>query len=526
MPDLTDNHEFQLWREGETNWEHRTDFQRIDEKLELRGPLGERPADPPDGTKFLVTEGEKAGATFIYDGSSRSWNKLPVDTSTVESDFLEYEGWRWIDVTNHGVDSTGSSDVSQAIEDLAASNRVLVHPGGTYRVDSSITIDTNCKFVGRGGAEYQFGSDGITMFRIGWNEPVTNFLFENFEISDPEGAGNRVFQAVCDGRHIFRDVEITDQMRASERGPFRIDTLEGGVAILERVYATEGSPLGEEGTGALLYPDGPDSVIKLLNCRFAQWPDNAIYGKHGGGESDYGGEGRIVVEGGVYKNSGVACLRTETSDTVFRDARIVIDEDYTMGKTTRPIRLRENDNHRLEGIDVYVSNDEALRFVEVESEAGRFDIDNCTFVAEDTDTAFGLQAPGDSVEKTRCRIRNCDIEVTGTAIGDTFAFLTSRGRDLTIKDCRIHIPDGDTIACRLDTERARCQGCDIVSNGRAVRLEAEHTRVKSNDRLESPTQPVRVSQNTGEVLVADNNMNGGIRDDGNNDVVSRDNFVL
>lgn len=45
MPDETERHAFQLWEDGETNWEHRSDFELLDQLVTKRGPIAERPAE-------------------------------------------------------------------------------------------------------------------------------------------------------------------------------------------------------------------------------------------------------------------------------------------------------------------------------------------------------------------------------------------------------------------------------------------------------------------------------------------------
>lgn len=75
MVDYTDNHNLQIFSDGSTDWEHRSDFQYIEELLTLRASEVEREEyTPHEGAKFEAVDTE---AVFI--GNGERW--VPVESS-------------------------------------------------------------------------------------------------------------------------------------------------------------------------------------------------------------------------------------------------------------------------------------------------------------------------------------------------------------------------------------------------------------------------------------------------------------
>lgn len=137
MPDHTPNHGFQLWQNGEGNWEHRTDFERIDERLELRGSVeSDRPDTAPDGTKFLAISGEARGATYVHrDGD---WHRVPgeppVDGSGTTPDAEIYRSFER-EGTLYCTSAAEMNDALRALEERGRGGRVRWVPGSYDRTD-------------------------------------------------------------------------------------------------------------------------------------------------------------------------------------------------------------------------------------------------------------------------------------------------------------------------------------------------------------------------------------------------------
>lgn len=69
MVDLTDNHEFQLWADNEEQWEHRSDFETLEQKVWVRDEdAALNNYEPHDGSLFLATDTED-----VYLGDGNSW---------------------------------------------------------------------------------------------------------------------------------------------------------------------------------------------------------------------------------------------------------------------------------------------------------------------------------------------------------------------------------------------------------------------------------------------------------------------
>lgn len=56
MPDRTNYLGLQLWSDGEENWEHRSDFEKLDTRVIDHGPIDDRPEMAPHGALYLATD--------------------------------------------------------------------------------------------------------------------------------------------------------------------------------------------------------------------------------------------------------------------------------------------------------------------------------------------------------------------------------------------------------------------------------------------------------------------------------------
>jgi len=81
MPDTTEHIGFQLWSDGVENWEHRSDFQKLDVRVLEWGPLADRPASAPDGAFWLTTGSGEATELAQYDDTAAEWATRLRDTA-------------------------------------------------------------------------------------------------------------------------------------------------------------------------------------------------------------------------------------------------------------------------------------------------------------------------------------------------------------------------------------------------------------------------------------------------------------
>lgn len=81
MVDLTDNHEFQLWADNEERWEHRSDFETLEQRVWVRDEdAALNDYEPHDGALFLATDTE---TVYLGDGNSWTlkWNFSDIGSS-------------------------------------------------------------------------------------------------------------------------------------------------------------------------------------------------------------------------------------------------------------------------------------------------------------------------------------------------------------------------------------------------------------------------------------------------------------
>lgn len=142
MPDNTDNHGYQLFANGESGWEHRTDLKALDIDVEVRDTDANRGNyTPKDGAKYLATD---TGRIYLGDGSSWNpeWNLGSTETQ--------------LDILDFGADPTGATNCNAALKDAVAEagpGDTIVFPDGTYLVDltvENIEIGKSIRLLGEG----------------------------------------------------------------------------------------------------------------------------------------------------------------------------------------------------------------------------------------------------------------------------------------------------------------------------------------------------------------------------------------
>ncbi len=129
MAGNTDFHGFSKFSKLE-DWDYNPDFEKLDQRLELRGALADRPSTAPDGAKFVVDDpgSEHDGKRFIYRASSDSWEHRPGNFSELNAEYL-YNNAVTLYVRSDGDDSndgltasTAKASISSALSDAPMRN--------------------------------------------------------------------------------------------------------------------------------------------------------------------------------------------------------------------------------------------------------------------------------------------------------------------------------------------------------------------------------------------------------------------
>lgn len=489
-----------------------------------------------NGDGDLVLEHSGSGATLTYDSSEGAWvpsgglggQNNVVDT--IETDTLSIAGWNKVDVTERGVDNTGSSDVAADIESLIQPRRVLVFPAGTYRVDSTIDVSDPCALIAKGGATLE--ANTTMLFSPGTQStPLGDFALSGFEITNPGGTLERVMASAVatDSKHVYSGLVVADQLSSTgDAGAFRIDAADDSKAIARDITATAGSPGGSSNGGFLTYADGYGSLIRIENSNIQNFDDNGIYGSNGGGiTTGYDGEGRLEVVNTVSKNNRVSNLRANGVNCKFEGCYAAVDSTATRTTFTSDLlKLREGDQHLIENCRLRADNPDASgRLINKEATSGRVTINNC--LMEDVGSDYEVN------EETRTHsrpsqmvIKDSQITSTGGALTGTFVRLGNDGSEL--RNCHIDL-DSAVTGVYMAEEYTRVTGCVIRgSASNAIRIGSPYTAVESNPFIgTSDTYTIRINDNTGDVRIADNTLQEfAIRNDAGNTVIDRDNWIV
>lgn len=205
-----------------------------------------------------------------------------------------------IDVTERGIDNTGSTDVSADIESLLADDRLLVFPKGTYYLGSTVEVDgfddlglvseghpmqKTARFVWDGDSTSTFAEQRF--FSAADAKTVGDFVFGGF-VFDTTAPDTGATSIVCNTSGRARIFACEQDGRFD--GPGSHDFMElqtanrNAVIIADSIVATDGAEftaanLGVDSAGIGAYREGNSGKVVVKNCLVGNWPNNAIYGR-------------------------------------------------------------------------------------------------------------------------------------------------------------------------------------------------------------------------------------------------------
>jgi len=261
-----------------------------------------------------------------------------------------------IDVVEAGADNTGSEPIDDLLVELRGDDTLLVFPPGRYLMteqfrytgfenfglvgeDATIVPGTIEAVDGNVVTEGTFGG-AARLFRLGViYSPGRDLRFEGFDFDfTAESSGLRAVEAyVSDGMQV-RDIDILGEHDTGTFGPalFCV-TDDDGIGTVEGFRAPDGGAFSENTVGdidvgptGMLVSASHTGKLWVRDCELGEFPDNGLYVS--------GADGRVVVEGGVYRNSNVANIRLAGDYSYVRNATVVVD-DRREGHNQRGIRL-------------------------------------------------------------------------------------------------------------------------------------------------------------------------------------------
>lgn len=284
---------------------------------------------------------------------------------------------------------TGSNDAHTSEQtagtdgkDVPIDRRSLLKAVGT----GAVALSTG-QFVGVGSAAtvVDLGEKGLTE-----GDDITPYLEEYFvegnEVHVPEGTyqwdgsgldGGSANAALIGDGDVALDCEgvAVRENIVAERGTVRIKNItqtgavdptgsrfacwaeEGARLVLENFNRPDGQQGDGEAIGFFVPPEHAGTVV-FRNCTVANFGNNGLYAS----AAHKGGDGPVIVEGGLYANNNVASVRVGSSGSVVRNVTILHDDQipgYTDGGTNgRGLWVRNSgEDITIEDCDITVTSE-------------------------------------------------------------------------------------------------------------------------------------------------------------------------
>jgi len=400
-------------------------------------------------------------------GSAEDERKAPVLAAA------DWELEEIIDVTEAGADRTGTRPVGDVLSEVTRDGRLLYFPPGVYRMEEPFTVSGDQR-VGLLGDEAVIkppqGFDGA-LLALGYPEPLSELFVRGFTFDfSAENTGARPILAVADDRVELRGVRVEgvvdvlqDQVRLDVTAP-------DGQGIVEQLQLPDGSSV--EGVTGCEVGENNHGDISFVDCHIEGFPDNGLYADPP--------EGSVTVDGGFYRNNGVAGIRIETSgSSVVRGAHVVCDDADATGQNMRGIRLRAGESLLVEDSLVELlsvpSSDGAITFhSELESATVR---NSRLHVDADGVNALRVKSPtaGASTATRSGPFRCENVLITGNAAGGA-AVRASNRNDCTLHGLCIHQPGYDRDGIDATYVRGELVNAQLAVTGSPLSLSNSQLR--------------------------------------------------
>lgn len=387
---------------------HRRRYLRSAGTVALFGLAGCSDADsssePTGGTPGAPTDRQPPENVPAGDGS-------PRDVASIADE------WGFDGVTNLadvGADTGGDRAVDGVLDEHATAGTLVYLPPGRYRLTDEFSIGDGSRLGLVGYDAVVAPEEGFsdTLFGLGWPDPLDEVLVSGvtFDFSAPDTGGRPVF-AAADDRVVLRDLSVRGEVDV-EQDLFRLDvTGEDGTGLVERLTLPDGAVPGTSVTGCEV-GDNNRGDVSFVDCHIEGFPDNGLYADPP--------EGSVEVQGGYFRNNGIAGVRIETNeDSVVRGVHVRCDRAEGSGRNMRGIRLRAGNSLLVEDCVVELlevtESDGAITFAsELESATVR----NCRLrVDADNVNAIRVKSPSDGASSNTSQgpFRCENVVVTGSA---------------------------------------------------------------------------------------------------------------
>ncbi|WP_256393552.1 hypothetical protein [Natronoarchaeum rubrum] len=143
------------------------------------------------------------------------------------------------------------------------------------------------------------------------------------------------------------------KLRAEARG-------EDATMVLDKIWLPDGVQDGADGVGIYVGAEHA-GTIRIVDCWVQNFSDNGLYASGPGADFDDAENGKVVVEGGLYRNNNISNVRIGTDDSVVRNVAMVHDAESPPNDgvwNQRNLRIRQpGENMVVDSCDIYHSID-------------------------------------------------------------------------------------------------------------------------------------------------------------------------
>ncbi|RZH68620.1 right-handed parallel beta-helix repeat-containing protein [Natrinema altunense] len=270
-----------------------------------------------------------------------------------------------VDVTEAGADDTGTESITPVLDELRGDDTLLVFPEGEYYMDEQFRFTgfDNFGVVGENAtlipANYHdFDGPQYRLFRLGVAySPGGQLRFEGFDVDQtaPE-TGIRTIEAYAADRLEVRDVTINGYHDSGTWGPGLFNVTDpDGRGVVERFRAPDGGAWVDNTPNAGNRWRGPIGIeanenrgrLEFRRCGLGGFPNNGLYAA--------GGDGTIIVHGGLYRNSNGANVRVGGQDSEVRWPTVEVDATRPEDVSQRGIRIENGRNIEIYGAAVEIT---------------------------------------------------------------------------------------------------------------------------------------------------------------------------
>ncbi len=328
-----------------------------------------------------------------------------------------------VDVVEAGADDTGNESITPVLEAERADDTLFVFPEGRYFMDEQFRFTgfENVGFVGDGATlvpadYYAFDGPQYRLFRLGVSySPGRQLRFEGFDVDQTApDTGIRTIEAYVSDRLEVRDVTIHGQHDSGTWGPGMFNVTDSdGWGIVERFRAPDGGAWVENTPNDGNRWRGPIGIeanqnagtLEFRRCWLGAFPNNGLYAA--------GGDGEIIVHGGLYRNSNGANIRVGGRGSEVRWPTVEVDHTRSQDRSQRGIRMENGRNITVHGAAIEVTSPKPTSHaISVMNTCESARIENTRLQLEGSDVNHGIVVSPEAGETTIV-----DTEITHETAG-------------------------------------------------------------------------------------------------------------